>query len=100
MVPAPVTTDQYEVSAHVEAMDAKNDWRVEIVDGDETTTVRSLMTRFRLRHVELGCLLASDNVALPQWGFRQMEVVCDKDERVKDAHTWWNVEDHINDKCA
>lgn len=100
MVEAPITSSQFEVSGHGAKTGASlgDDWRVEIIDKHHEN-LKSLMTRFRLRHVELGCLLAADNVRLPQWGFRQVEVTCDKDNRVNDHHTWWNIEEHTNEHC-
>jgi len=60
--------------------------------------VRALLTRFRLRHVNSGCLLRSHNVNLPQWGFKQAEVACDKDKKADNqANNMWNIERHWND---
>lgn len=101
---APVTSGQWEVSAYGNETigDIQDNWKVEIVDDiiyKDKERVRSLTTRFRLRHVHLNCLLAANNVILPQWGFKQVEVTCDKRNREDDPHTWWNVEEHYNDKC-
>jgi dolichyl-phosphate-mannose-protein mannosyltransferase len=35
---------------------------------------------------------------LPQWGFKQVEVSCDKENNPLDMHTYWNVESHWNDR--
>jgi len=61
-------------------------------------SVRSLTTRIRFRHQKLGCYLRAANVPLPPWGFKQIEVSCDKDNKPNDKHTWWNVESHWNDR--
>ena len=61
--------------------------------------IHSLTTRFRLRHVVLKCYLQSHNVILPQWGFKQAEVLCDKTANPNDYNNIWNVEKHRNDKC-
>ncbi|KAF7732154.1 Protein O-mannosyltransferase 2 [Apophysomyces ossiformis] len=102
-ISAPVTTNQWEVSAYgdQEVGDIQDNWKIEIVDDfvhKDKERVRSLTTRFRLRHVNLGCLLTANNVVLPQWGFKQVEVTCDKRNRTDDPHTWWNVEQHWNEK--
>ncbi|KAI8141008.1 Dolichyl-phosphate-mannose-protein mannosyltransferase-domain-containing protein [Fennellomyces sp. T-0311] len=102
-VAAPITSGQWEVSAYGNETvgDQQDNWKVEIVDDltfKDKERVRSLTTRFRLRHVQLNCLLAANNVVLPQWGFKQIEVTCDKRNRENDPHTWWNVEEHYNDK--
>ncbi|CAO3633580.1 unnamed protein product [Cunninghamella echinulata] len=101
---APITTGQWEVSGYGSDTvgDEKDHWKIEIVDDITRPTnnkdhVRSLTTRFRLRHVQQDCLLMANNVILPQWGFKQVEVVCDKRNRVDDPHTWWNIEEHYND---
>ena len=103
-IAAPVTSGQWEVSAYGNETvgDIQDNWKVEIVDDliyNDKERVRSLTTRFRLRHTQLDCLLYANNVVLPQWGFKQIEVICDKRNRENDPHTWWNVEEHYNDHC-
>ena len=104
-IPAPVSSDQFEVSGYgsEEVTDRKDNWKVEFVDdiGDAHTPksrIRALSTRFRLRHAHLGCLLTARNIHLPQWGFKQVEVVCDREAKDNDAHAWWNIEEHVNEK--
>ncbi|KAI9488653.1 glycosyltransferase family 39 protein [Zychaea mexicana] len=104
-IPAPVTVDQFEVSGYGDesVVDIKDTWRIEIVDdiADSHASkdrVRALSTRFRIRHVHLNCLLAAHNTLLPAWGFKQIEVVCDRDAKDDDPHAWWNVEEHQNEK--
>ncbi|KAI8640021.1 Dolichyl-phosphate-mannose-protein mannosyltransferase-domain-containing protein [Parasitella parasitica] len=99
---APISSKHWEVSAYgnEEIGDIQDNWRVEIVQDifdKETTQVKALTTRFRLHHIYLDCVLASRNVVLPQWGFKQQEVFCDRKAKSNDYHTWWNVEDHRND---
>ncbi|TPX43477.1 dolichyl-phosphate-mannose---protein mannosyltransferase [Synchytrium endobioticum] len=98
---APVTTFDYEVSCYGNTtLGDKNDhWKVEIVNDvlvSHTKRVRSLTTRMRFRHVISGCLLRSHNVILPQWGFKQAEVVCQKEAEDRSPFNMWNVEKHIN----
>lgn len=88
---APITEVDYqnEVSAYgfdgFEG-DANDHFQIEI---DETTTdvksgkesrhrVQTLRTKFRLRHILTGCYLFSHKVKLPDWGFEQQEVTCNK----------------------
>ena len=61
--------------------------------------IHSLTTRLRFRHQALGCYLRAANAILPQWGFKQVEVSCDKENNPKDVHTYWIVESHWNDRC-
>ncbi|KAG0202701.1 Protein O-mannosyltransferase 2 [Mortierella sp. GBA30] len=103
-IKAPVTTAQWEVSGYgsEEVGDVNDEWTVEVVDEQsshpQNGILRSLTTRFRLRHRMLGCLLTAENVNLPQWGFRQIEVTCDQRNRTTSPHSIWNVEQHWNDK--
>ncbi|KAI8590978.1 Dolichyl-phosphate-mannose-protein mannosyltransferase-domain-containing protein [Geranomyces variabilis] len=102
-VKAPVTTAQNEVSCYGNATvgDANDLWKVEIVDDvfdKKTTRVKSLTTRFRLRHNLSGCLLRSHAVSLPQWGFKQAEVVCQKKGDPDSLNHMWNIESHRHEK--
>lgn len=107
VIPAPVSKLNNEVSAYGNESvgDIHDYWVVEIVDDikqgrkGEVNRIHSLTTRMRLRHQVLGCYLRADNTVLPQWGFKQIEVSCQKDVSPKDTHTYWNVESHWNDRC-
>lgn len=102
VVPAPVTKLNHEVSCYGNATigDDKDYWVVETVDdlkgGKKPSRVHSLTTRMRFRHKVLGCYLRAANAILPQWGFKQVEVSCDKENNPGDTHTYWNVESHWN----
>ncbi|ODV90867.1 glycosyltransferase family 39 protein, partial [Tortispora caseinolytica NRRL Y-17796] len=104
---APVSTSDWEVSGYGNDTvgDNKDDWIVEIMDDGvngykrgSSEVVRSLSTFFRLRHAELGCYLRAANVNLPQWGFKQIEVTCQRNPSKSDKHTWWNVEDSWDER--
>jgi dolichyl-phosphate-mannose-protein mannosyltransferase len=102
-VKAPVTSSQWEVSCYgdEEVGDVQDNWIVEVVDDfvyNNKERVRSLTTRIRLRHEKQGCLLTADNEVLPQWGFKQTEVYCDKRNDTLNPHSFWNVEQHWNEK--
>lgn len=75
--------------------DANDNFHVEIVEGDKTdplstTRVRSLRTHFRLRHTLTGCYLFSHKVTLPDWGFGQQEVTCNKNPTM--PNSLWYIE--------
>lgn len=75
--------------------DANDDWFVEIEHGDRrdkesTKRLRTLRTTFRLRHVLTGCYLFSHKVKLPEWGFEQQEVTCNKN--AVRANSLWFIE--------
>ncbi|SCV67340.1 BQ2448_5986 [Microbotryum intermedium] len=103
---APVSKLNNEVSCYGNATvgDVNDYWIVEVVDDlmqgskNKVTRVHSLSTRLRLRHKNSGCYLRAANEILPQWGFKQVEVSCDKANNPKDEHTYWNIESHWNDR--
>ncbi|KAJ7618447.1 glycosyltransferase family 39 protein [Roridomyces roridus] len=89
---------QNEVSAYGMAGfdgDANDDWWLEIVHGDKSDPesskrLRTLRTQFRLRHALTGCYLFSHKIKLPEWGFEQQEVTCNKNAVM--ANSLWKVE--------
>ncbi|KAI8973845.1 Dolichyl-phosphate-mannose-protein mannosyltransferase-domain-containing protein [Pilobolus umbonatus] len=102
-VNAPITADQWEVSGYgdEEVGDEQDNWKVEIVKDiiyKDKERVRSLTTILRLRHERLGCLLSADHTTLPQWGFKQVEVYCDKSNDTGSTRSMWNIEQHWNEK--
>lgn len=107
-VPAPVTKLANEVSCYGNDTvgDNHDHWVVEVVDDVKqgrranVKRIHSLTTRLRFKHKRFGCYLRAANVILPQWGFKQVEVSCDKDTSSNDPHTFWNIENHWNDRCA
>jgi dolichyl-phosphate-mannose-protein mannosyltransferase len=105
-VAAPVTKLNNEVSCYGNTTvgDFHDYWVVEVVDDlrrghrKNVDKVHSLTTRLRFKHKTLGCYLRAANAVLPQWGWKQIEVSCDKENHPKDAYTYWNVESHVNDR--
>ncbi|KAG6899453.1 hypothetical protein C0993_010235 [Termitomyces sp. T159_Od127] len=100
---APITKLNYEVSCYGNSTigDVGDYWQVEVVDDikrKHVDRIHSLTTRLRFRHKQLGCYLRAANAILPQWGYKQVEVSCDKENNPKDVHTYWNVESHWNDR--
>lgn len=89
---------QNEVSAYGFpgfAGDANDDWIVEIEKGDSrdrhsSKRLRTLRTEFRLKHALTGCYLFSHKIKLPEWGFEQQEVTCNKN--AVRANSLWFVE--------
>ncbi|ORY27894.1 Dolichyl-phosphate-mannose-protein mannosyltransferase-domain-containing protein [Naematelia encephala] len=71
--------------------DANDDFIVEIApktrgarDRQARHRLRTLRSEFRLRHALSGCYLFSHKVKLPEWGYEQQEVTCNKNP------TWEN----------
>ncbi|KAJ2779892.1 Protein O-mannosyltransferase 2 [Coemansia javaensis] len=79
--------------------DPNDYWQVEVAEelsrSNPARRLRTLTTQFRLRHVKLGCVLRATGKPLPQWAWRQAEIVCDRRGRL-DQNTLWNVESHVN----
>ncbi|THH05810.1 hypothetical protein EW145_g4530 [Phellinidium pouzarii] len=75
--------------------DANDNWIVEIEHGakedpESDTRVRTLRTVFRLRHQLQSCYLFSHKVKLPEWGWEQQEVTCNKN--AKKTNSLWYIE--------
>ncbi|GAA6049360.1 hypothetical protein JCM3770_007307 [Rhodotorula araucariae] len=89
---------QNEVSAYGFegfAGDANDYWVVEIDQGESQgrqakKQLEALRSRFRLRHALTGCYLFSHKVKLPDWGFEQQEVTCNKNPSRENA--LWYIE--------
>lgn len=104
-IKAPVTVTQWEVSGYGNLThgDPNDEWIVEIV-GEHLNypldgVLRSLTTKFLLRHRVLGCLLSAENgVYLPLWGFGQVEIKCDQRNQTTLENSIWNIEQHWNDR--
>jgi dolichyl-phosphate-mannose-protein mannosyltransferase len=82
--------------------DANDYWFLEIYEGDKrdkesSKRVRTLTTKFRLKHVLTGCYLFSHKVKLPEWGWEQQEVTCNKNAP-KDNSLWY-VETNTHPMC-
>jgi dolichyl-phosphate-mannose-protein mannosyltransferase len=102
-IAAPITKGDKEVSSYgnLTIGDDKDHWKVEVIDdaaSRDYSKIRTLTTAFRLKHEVLGCYLRAGNVNLPQWGFKQIEVTCTKDNKPRDSYTHWNIEAHTNEK--
>ncbi|KAF1831050.1 PMT-domain-containing protein [Decorospora gaudefroyi] len=102
-VAAPVTKGDWEVSCYgnVTVGDTKDHWVIEVVRdaaSRDYSKVRTLTTALRLKHKDLGCYLRAGNVNLPQWGFKQIETTCVKQNNPRDVYTHWNIESHTNEK--
>ena len=102
-VSAPVTKSDHEVSCYGNTTvgDTKDHWIVEVVRdvaSNDYSKIRTLTTAFRLKHADLNCYLRAGNVNLPQWGFKQIETTCTKENHPRDVFTHWNVESHWNEK--
>lgn len=101
---APITESEYEVSGYgsEELGDENDHWFIQRVDDftdPKGNTFKSLTTRFRFYHKNLKCLLRADGTNLPEWGFKQGEVVCQKKPDFESSSNLWNIELHQNPQC-
>ncbi|KZF20608.1 glycosyltransferase family 39 protein [Xylona heveae TC161] len=102
-IAAPETKADYEVSGYgnLTIGDDKDHWTIEVVDdaaSSDRSRIRTLTTSFRLKHNALNCYLRAGNVNLPQWGFKQIETTCVRENKPRDVYTHWNVESHWNER--
>ncbi|KAG2735337.1 hypothetical protein G9P44_001551 [Scheffersomyces stipitis] len=109
-ISAPISDNHYEVSciSELEVNDFRNSWTVEVQGQEKSESpffqsesedeVHPISTNFRLKHKQLGCYLATTGYSYPSWGFQQGEVVCKYAILSRDKTTWWNIEDHSNNK--
>ena len=107
-IPAPITKLNNEISCYGNATigDQNDYWVVEVIDDlhrgtrEKFERIHSLTTRLRIRHMASGCYVSAANKPLPEWGFKQIEVSCNKENNPGDPFTHWNVESHWNDRCT
>jgi len=70
---------------------------VELANGQDRKSrkaLRSLRSHFRLRHHLTGCYLFSHKVKLPEWGFEQQEVTCNKNPTIDNALWYIETNEH------
>jgi len=95
-VAAAMSPHNQEVAAYIDynvSMPAQSAWRVEILNSDHTDGYwHAVESQIRLVHLNSSQALKFSGRQLPDWGFRQHEVVTDK--IVDQEDTIWNVEEH------
>ncbi len=84
------------------AGDTNDDWIVEVYRGDKRDKesgkrLRTLRSQFRLRHAMTGFYLFSHKVKLPEWGFEQQQVTCNKQAVL--ANSLWYIETNYHPRC-
>ncbi|XP_068241899.1 protein O-mannosyltransferase 1 [Palaemon carinicauda] len=95
-VAAAMSPHNQEVAAYIDynvSMPAQSLWRVELLNADATDGYwHAVESQIRLIHVNSSQALKFSGRQLPDWGFRQHEIVTDKILDQED--TIWNVEEH------
>uniref|UniRef100_A0A8W4F9B7 Dolichyl-phosphate-mannose--protein mannosyltransferase n=1 Tax=Sus scrofa TaxID=9823 RepID=A0A8W4F9B7_PIG len=97
-VAAPLSPHSQEVSCYVDyniSMPAQNLWRLDIVNRESDAGVwKTILSQVRFVHVNTSAVLKLSGAHLPDWGFRQLEVVGEKLARGYHESAVWNVEEH------
>ncbi|KAM5146947.1 protein O-mannosyl-transferase 1 [Mantella aurantiaca] len=97
-VAAPLSPYSQEISCYIDyniSMPAQTLWKVEIVNHEsDKDTWKTILSEVRLVHVNTTATLKLSGSALPDWGFRQLEVVGDKVAKGYHQSLVWNVEEH------
>ncbi|XP_038011825.1 protein O-mannosyl-transferase 1 isoform X1 [Motacilla alba alba] len=97
-VAAPLSPHSQEVSCYIDyniSMPAQNLWRVEIVNRESDTDVwKTILSEVRFVHVNTSAVLKLSGASLPEWGYRQLEVVGEKLAKGYHQSMVWNVEEH------
>ncbi|XP_031440762.1 protein O-mannosyl-transferase 1 [Clupea harengus] len=97
-VAAPMSPHAQEVSCYVDfnvSMQVQNLWRVDILNREsERETWKTILSEVRLVHVNTSAVLKLSGASLPDWGFRQLEVIGDKVYKGYQQNGMWNVEEH------
>lgn len=97
-VAAPMSPHAQEVSGYIDfnvSMPTQNLWRVDISNREaESESWKTILSEVRLVHVNTSAVLRLSGVSLPDWGFRQLEVVADKLFKAHSSSLDWTVEEH------
>ncbi|XP_043914336.1 protein O-mannosyl-transferase 1 isoform X2 [Protopterus annectens] len=97
-VAAPVSPHAQEVSCYVDyniSMPAQNLWRVEIMNRESEKEVwKTILSEVRFVHVNTSAVLKLSGQSLPDWGYRQLEVVGEQMSKGYHQSMAWNVEEH------
>ncbi|MFT7805001.1 protein O-mannosyl-transferase 1 isoform X1 [Arapaima gigas] len=97
-VAAPMSPHSQEVSGYIDfnvSMPAQNLWKVDVVNRESERGVwKTIVSEVRLVHVNTSAVLKLSGQSLPDWGFRQLEVVGDKLSKGYQQSGLWNVEEH------
>ncbi|ERE71240.1 protein O-mannosyl-transferase 1-like protein [Cricetulus griseus] len=96
-VAAPLSPHSQEVSCYIDyniSMPAQNLWRLDIVNRESSRdTWKTILSEVRFMHVNTSAILKLSGAHLPDWGFRQLEVVGEKSRGHHESMVW-NVEEH------
>ncbi|XP_076784601.1 protein O-mannosyl-transferase 1 isoform X2 [Arvicanthis niloticus] len=97
-VAAPLSSRSQEISCYIDyniSMPAQNLWKLDIVNRESNQdTWKTILSEVRFVHVNTSAILKLSGAHLPDWGFRQLEVVGEKLSLGYHESMVWNVEEH------
>ncbi|XP_059514346.1 protein O-mannosyl-transferase 1 isoform X1 [Myotis daubentonii] len=97
-VAAPLNPHAQEVSCYIDynvSMPAQSLWRLDIVNRESDAEIwKTILSEVRLVHLNTSAILKLSGAHLPDWGFRQLEVVGEKLSRGYHESAVWAVEEH------
>nr|XP_056716346.1 protein O-mannosyl-transferase 1 [Euleptes europaea] len=97
-VAAPLSPHSQEVSCYIDyniSMPAQNLWRVEIVNRESDGDIwKTILSEVRLVHVNTSAVVKLSGASLPEWGYRQLEIIGEKISKGYHQSMLWNVEEH------
>ncbi|XP_029469943.1 protein O-mannosyl-transferase 1 isoform X3 [Rhinatrema bivittatum] len=97
-VAAPLSPFAQEVSCYIDynvSMPSQNLWRLDIVNRESDTEVwKTILSEVKLVHVNTSAVLKLSGASLPDWGYRQLEIVGDKQSTSSHQSLTWTVEEH------
>ncbi|XP_005346775.1 protein O-mannosyl-transferase 1 [Microtus ochrogaster] len=96
-VAAALSPHSQEVSCYIDyniSMPAQSLWKLDIVNRESSRdTWKTILSEVRFVHVNTSAVLKLSGAHLPDWGFRQLEVVGEKSRGHHESMVW-NVEEH------
>ena len=77
-IPSALDFENYEVSGYgsLEVGDFKDNWKIELINEVDGDSIYPVLSKIRIRNVEMDCYLSLSGNLLPNWGFKQNEVIC------------------------
>ncbi|XP_074066989.1 protein O-mannosyl-transferase 1 isoform X4 [Macrotis lagotis] len=97
-VAAPLSPHSQEISCYIDyniSMPAQNLWRVDIVNRESDSDIwKTILSEVRFVHVNTSAVLKLSGASLPDWGYRQLEIIGEKLSKGYHQSMVWNVEEH------
>mgnify|MGYP001163160150 CR=1 FL=1 len=101
-VPSAIDFENYEVSGYgsLEIGDFKDNWMIELVNEVEGDGIYPVLSVFKLKNIEMDCYLSVSGNLLPNWGFKQNEIVCKPCDSFKSSSTLKSIVETFAPSCS